>query len=476
MSAPVTDSLSSSISSSGHIDGLGRRALAFDRETGGVLERLHVRPELAVFEQVIRRRVSQVSTLEDERFARPLRIERDANGDLVVVSEFVTGSRLSDLLDVSADSAVVPGVDVALGYLLEALPALVALHTHGPRHARADRSVADCGDARRPGRVPRPGDSGRSSRCSGCRRTGCGRDFGVSAPGERRAVRRRRRTSRRSRSAPDARARTLAQAGRASGGHRSAPRGSHRGCSHPRLDGLRDRSRAILPAFAATARPAAVRAAEEALADVRSLVKHEIGLDVCRQALIDFIAQMDAAYAASLDADADDAADAESPCGEADAPTVAAIAQPSMRSTCSRSSRASPSPSWMSPRFSRCRNLPRSPPRTTTSTRTTAKRLELSARPAWSHPRRVHAEEVYDLAAGDASFADPAAVILGARVAWRARSVAQAPSRARQAWSPPHRRRKNCRSRAQPRRSKRRCPCRSRRSNLRHTRCPSSLP
>ena len=59
-------------------------------------------------------------------------MERDpATGELTVLAEFITGSRLSDLLEATADAAIVPGVDVALGYLLEALPALTPLHTIG---------------------------------------------------------------------------------------------------------------------------------------------------------------------------------------------------------------------------------------------------------------------------------------------------------------------------------------------------------
>jgi len=137
MSAPLTELSSSSISSSGHEDGLGRRALAFDRESGAMLERLFVRPQLAMFESLLKRRVDQLQNVEHPGIARPRAVERDSwTGELVVVAEFAVGSRLSDLLDASADAAVVPGVDVALGYLLSGLEALSALHqrakvTHG---------------------------------------------------------------------------------------------------------------------------------------------------------------------------------------------------------------------------------------------------------------------------------------------------------------------------------------------------------
>jgi PEGA domain len=130
MSAPPPDLLApgASTSSSGFADGMGRRTLAFDREEGTMLERLVVRPELAAFEKMLRERVDRVAALEDERIARPRTVERDCDGALVVVSEFVPGSRLSDLLETSAELGNAPGVDAAFGYLLDVLPALVGLH------------------------------------------------------------------------------------------------------------------------------------------------------------------------------------------------------------------------------------------------------------------------------------------------------------------------------------------------------------
>ena len=83
MSASATDPSSSSISSTGHTDGLGRRSLSFDRETGEVLERVHVQPELLAFEPLIRKRVASLAPFDDDRFARPARVERDpATGEL----------------------------------------------------------------------------------------------------------------------------------------------------------------------------------------------------------------------------------------------------------------------------------------------------------------------------------------------------------------------------------------------------------
>jgi hypothetical protein len=127
MSAPYLEP-SISVSSSGHTDGLGRRELCFDRETGAMLERLHVRPELAAFAAAIRDRVERLSMFEDPRFARTYAAELTPSGELTVVSEFVSGIRLADLLDAALEETVVPGVDAALGFLAESLSAVYALH------------------------------------------------------------------------------------------------------------------------------------------------------------------------------------------------------------------------------------------------------------------------------------------------------------------------------------------------------------
>ena len=127
------------MTSSGFADGLGRRTLAFDREEGVMLERLVLRPELGAFESMLRDRLDSLGTLEDERIARPRTIERDLDGSLVVVSEFVPGSRLAELLDTSAETGTAPGMDAALGFLLDLLPALCGLHA-GARFAHGSIS------------------------------------------------------------------------------------------------------------------------------------------------------------------------------------------------------------------------------------------------------------------------------------------------------------------------------------------------
>jgi PEGA domain-containing protein len=133
MSVPPI-SVPASLSTSGYEDGLGLRTLMFDRETGGILERLQLRPEFGAFERAIRERIDLGAAFDDERFAHTRGLERDpSSGAVVIVSEFVPGNRLLDVLEgISAqgsDEAAPPGVDAALGFLLEVLPALATLHT-----------------------------------------------------------------------------------------------------------------------------------------------------------------------------------------------------------------------------------------------------------------------------------------------------------------------------------------------------------
>src|SRR5512132_2341080 len=121
-----------SLSATGYADGLGRRSLEFDREAGVMLERLHLRAEFGVFEPLLRRRLDRLTTFDDGRFAAVRAVERQADGTLTVLSAYVTGDRLCDLLDAAtnlpAHEATSPSVDAALGFLLEVLPALEAFH------------------------------------------------------------------------------------------------------------------------------------------------------------------------------------------------------------------------------------------------------------------------------------------------------------------------------------------------------------
>ncbi len=296
MSASAPD-LSSSISSTGHIDGLGRRSVSFDRETGEMQERAHVQPELAAFESLIRGRVARLATFEDERFARPDRVERDAaTGELTVLAEFITGSRLSDLLEATADASIVPGVDVALGYLLESLPALTLLHNGGLTHGLIDASrtvLTPDGQF-----VFLDPSFGSAVERLNLPRLRLWHRFGVASPAGDGAVH--------FDAAADIAQVTLGGVALILG-------------RNLRLDEYPDALPSLLmevievaqirgsSAFATGLQRFLQRAlpipgrrpyasADEAVDDVRQLVRREIGVDVCRQAVIDFAAQMDGEF------------------------------------------------------------------------------------------------------------------------------------------------------------------------------------
>src|SRR5687768_16583449 len=128
------DIRSSSVSTAGYADGLGHRSVRFNREVGGMLECLHLRPQFLAFEPALRVTAAALTSLDDERFARVRDIERDG-ASLTVVSELVTGHRLIDILETrEAEDSAVSGIDAAFGFLLQAMPALAELHACGIAH------------------------------------------------------------------------------------------------------------------------------------------------------------------------------------------------------------------------------------------------------------------------------------------------------------------------------------------------------
>ena len=130
----LTDTRAVSVSTAGYEDGLGRRSVRFDREVGGMLECLHLRPELWAFESSLRDHAEAIASLDDERFVRVRQIERVPQG-LVVVSELIAGQRLIDIIDSrQRDESEAFGIDAALGFLLQTLPALSTLHTLSIAH------------------------------------------------------------------------------------------------------------------------------------------------------------------------------------------------------------------------------------------------------------------------------------------------------------------------------------------------------
>jgi len=267
-----------------------------------MLERVHVQPELVVVESLIKERVARLATFEDERFARPARVERDpVTGELTVLSEFVTGSRLSDLLEATADAAIVPGVDVALGYLLESLPALTLLHNSGVTHGLIDASRTVLSPD---GQVvfldPVFGSAVERLNLSRLR---LWTRFGIASPSGHGPV-----TfdaaSDIAQVALGAVALVLGRNLRLDEYPEALPSllmevievAQIRGTSGF-ATGLQRFLRRSLPLPGR--RPYAT--ADEAVVDVRQLVRRDIGVDVCRQAVVDFAAQMDAAFSADDD-------------------------------------------------------------------------------------------------------------------------------------------------------------------------------
>jgi hypothetical protein len=126
--------LHSSLSTAGYNDGLGRRSLRFDREVGGMLEALELRPEFSLYEPLIRETARRLGTITDDRLAGARAIDRDGHG-LVVCSPLVDGDRLEELLDArSIDEFASSGIEAAIGFMVQALPALALLHDNGIVH------------------------------------------------------------------------------------------------------------------------------------------------------------------------------------------------------------------------------------------------------------------------------------------------------------------------------------------------------
>jgi hypothetical protein len=116
----------SSVSTTGYLDGLGRRSIRFDRELGATLECLHVRPELRAYEDALLAQACAMSELADPNVVRIRSLERE-HGRLVVISELPRGNRLSDVFD-SRPAGATSSVDATFGFLLSILPTLANLH------------------------------------------------------------------------------------------------------------------------------------------------------------------------------------------------------------------------------------------------------------------------------------------------------------------------------------------------------------
>lgn len=124
--AASVESRHSSISTTGYLDGLGRRSIRFDREFAAMLECLHVRPELRAYEDALLAQACAISELGEAQVVRIRSLERE-QGRLVVISELPRADRLSDVFD-SRSAAAASTIEATFGFLLQVLPALATLH------------------------------------------------------------------------------------------------------------------------------------------------------------------------------------------------------------------------------------------------------------------------------------------------------------------------------------------------------------
>jgi hypothetical protein len=114
----------------GHSDGLGDRLLMFDNTSAPSWEILRFKPALARdprFETALRHRVERLSTFHHQAFPLVRSIkELGHESGLAIVSTYVSGVRLSDALRKPRSA------EFALQLIRQLMPALNALHEHGP--------------------------------------------------------------------------------------------------------------------------------------------------------------------------------------------------------------------------------------------------------------------------------------------------------------------------------------------------------
>lgn len=111
-------------------DGLGDRVVAVDAATGDLLQILRVRPQmLAVpsFEFALRERAARLANFRHAYYARVRRIDRHPSG-LAIVSDHVEGTRLSEMLRVSAERGLPIDLNAALCLLRQIVPSVALLH------------------------------------------------------------------------------------------------------------------------------------------------------------------------------------------------------------------------------------------------------------------------------------------------------------------------------------------------------------
>ena len=111
------------------VDGFGRRVVRVTRDDAPV-ELLQIDPALAHhpgFAAALRERVTRLGSLRLTSYARALRVETDEQEGLTLVSEYVKGWRLSDLLDVAEAENLTFDIGVVLLLLRQLMPTAAML-------------------------------------------------------------------------------------------------------------------------------------------------------------------------------------------------------------------------------------------------------------------------------------------------------------------------------------------------------------
>ncbi len=111
-------------------DGLGDRVVAVDAATGDLLQILKVRAQLLAvpsFEFALRERAARLANFRHAYYARVRRIDRHPSG-LAIVSDHVEGTRLSDMLRLSAERGLPIDLNAALCLLRQIVPSVALLH------------------------------------------------------------------------------------------------------------------------------------------------------------------------------------------------------------------------------------------------------------------------------------------------------------------------------------------------------------
>lgn len=114
-------------------DGFGRRVLAIDADSGEQVEQLAFNRELAdvdEFAPALGDLISRFSATRHASYLRIRRVDRPSSGALVLVSDHVSGWRLSELLRVSSRQQTKPDVSAVINLLRQLVPAVALFSRH----------------------------------------------------------------------------------------------------------------------------------------------------------------------------------------------------------------------------------------------------------------------------------------------------------------------------------------------------------